>query len=61
MSPDTGPIEKKPDTTSWYRFESLIKPRQIVRVKGDKRQALTLLAASASRSLNLGADEHAEL
>ncbi|CAG0932203.1 partial PTS system fructose-specific EIIABC component, partial [Planctomycetaceae bacterium] len=56
-----GPVEKKPDTTSWYRFASLLKPRQIVRVKGDKRAALTLLAAAASRSLNMGAAEHAEL
>jgi DNA integrity scanning protein DisA with diadenylate cyclase activity/mannitol/fructose-specific phosphotransferase system IIA component (Ntr-type) len=58
---DLGPVEKKQDTTSWYRFESLLKPRQIVRVKGDKRAALTQLAAAASRSLNLGTAEHAEL
>ncbi len=61
MSPDTGPSEKRPDTTSWYRFESLLKPRQIVRLKGDKRAALTLLAGCASRAMNMGSDEHSEL
>ena len=53
--------EKRPDTNLWYRFEPLLKPRQIVRVKGDKRAVLTQLCAAASRSLNLSSAEHAEL
>lgn len=55
------PQDRPPDTTTWYRFESLLKPRQLVRVKGDKRAVLTQLAAAASRALNLSSAEHAEL
>ncbi|CAG0965591.1 hypothetical protein PLCT2_01015 [Planctomycetaceae bacterium] len=59
----TNPVggEMRPDTSLWYSFEPLLKPRQIVRVKGDKRAVLTQLVGAASRSLNMTSAEHAEL
>lgn len=53
--------QSRPDTGAWFAFEPVLNPRQIVRVKGDKRAALTQLVAAASRALNLSAADQADL
>ncbi|KAA0210987.1 hypothetical protein EDM80_12845 [bacterium] len=53
---------RETSTVAWYDFAPLIKPAQMVRLKGsDKRLAFEQLVASAARALGLGASQQVDL